>query len=137
MLLRIYSIGRFIITLILFCIIAWYGFSTLSQFHVRTNKAVVSINDLIQTTKDSQINLEKYRLFEQSAQLDAVATSVDLAEKKLNEMLKRVQHDKKKSVIPNLVRDLEFGDGYKSCICINFFRVRAFLIAKPYASLLK
>jgi hypothetical protein len=88
MLLRIYSIGRFIITLILFCIIAWYGFSTLSQFHVRTNKAVVPINDLIQTTKDSQINLEKYRLFEQSAQLDAVATSVDLAEKKLNELVR-------------------------------------------------
>jgi hypothetical protein len=32
----------------------------------------------------------------------------------LNEMLKRVQHDKKKRVIPNLFRNLEFGDGNKS-----------------------
>jgi hypothetical protein len=29
----------------------------------------------------------------------------------LNEMLKRVQHDKKKYVIPNLFRNLEFGNG--------------------------
>ena len=28
----------------------------------------------------------------------------------LNEMLKRVQHDKKKYVIPNLFRNLEFGN---------------------------
>jgi hypothetical protein len=31
----------------------------------------------------------------------------------LNQMLKRVQHDKKKSVIPNLVRNLEFGNDHK------------------------
>ena len=28
----------------------------------------------------------------------------------LNEMLKRVQHDEKKCVIPNLFRNLEFGN---------------------------
>jgi hypothetical protein len=31
----------------------------------------------------------------------------------LNQMLKRVQHDKKKYVIPNLFRNLEFGNGNK------------------------
>lgn len=85
MLLRIYSIARFIVTITLFSIIVWYGFSTLNQFQARTTAVVAPINDLIQTTKDSQINLEKYRLFEQSAQLDAIATSVNLTEKKLNE----------------------------------------------------
>jgi len=90
MLLRIYSIVRFVVTIILFGITAWYGFSTLNQFQSRTTGAVAPINDLIQGIKDSQINLEKYRLFEQSAQIDAVATSVDLAEKKLNEL---IRHD--------------------------------------------
>jgi len=32
----------------------------------------------------------------------------------LNEMLKRVQHDKKKCVIPNLVRNLEFCNDNRS-----------------------
>jgi hypothetical protein len=32
----------------------------------------------------------------------------------LNEMLKRVQHDGKKCVIPNLFRNLEFGNNNKS-----------------------
>ena len=32
----------------------------------------------------------------------------------LNEMLKPVQHDKKKRVIPNLFRNLEFGNDNKS-----------------------
>ena len=32
----------------------------------------------------------------------------------LSEMLKRVQHDKKKSVIPNLFRNLDFGNDKKS-----------------------
>ncbi len=31
----------------------------------------------------------------------------------LNQMLKQVQHDKKKHVIPNLLRNLEFGNGNK------------------------
>jgi hypothetical protein len=31
----------------------------------------------------------------------------------LNEMLKRVQHDKKRYVIPNLFRNLEFGNDNK------------------------
>ncbi len=31
----------------------------------------------------------------------------------LNEMLKRVQHDRKKHVIPNLFRNLEFSDDNK------------------------
>jgi hypothetical protein len=33
--------------------------------------------------------------------------------KALNEMLKRVQHDKKECVIPNLFRNLEFGNDNK------------------------
>ncbi len=32
----------------------------------------------------------------------------------LNEMLKQVQHDRKKCVIPNLFRNLEFGNDNKS-----------------------
>ena len=32
----------------------------------------------------------------------------------LNKMLKRVQHDRKKCVIPNLFRNLEFGNDNKS-----------------------
>jgi hypothetical protein len=32
----------------------------------------------------------------------------------LNEMLKRVQHDKEKCVIPNLFRNLDFGNDNKS-----------------------
>jgi len=39
-------------------------------------------------------------------------------------MLKRVQHDKKKCVIPNLFRNLEFGNGDKSIafalVCLNW-----------------
>lgn len=90
MLLRIYSITRFILTIAIFSIIAWYGFSTLSQFQARTATAVAPINNLIQITKDNQINLEKYRLFEQSVQLNKLETDVNLAEKKLNEM---TRHD--------------------------------------------
>jgi len=38
----------------------------------------------------------------------------------LNQMLKRFHHDKKKYVIPNLFRNLEFGNGNKLiCLCIS------------------
>jgi hypothetical protein len=43
----------------------------------------------------------------------------------LNEMLKRVQHDKKKYVIPNLFRNLEFGNNNK---LIAFVLVQKFWI---------
>jgi hypothetical protein len=48
-------------------------------------------------------------------------------------MLKRVQHDKKKSVIPNLFRNLEFGNDNKLIafvlvsllpfFCLQFFKL--------------
>jgi hypothetical protein len=40
----------------------------------------------------------------ESAKINIINTSA------LNKMLKRVQHDKKKCVIPNLFRNLEFGN---------------------------
>ena len=43
----------------------------------------------------------------------------------LNEMLKRVQHDKNKCVIPNLFRNLDFGNDNKSIafvlVCLGSF----------------
>ena len=39
----------------------------------------------------------------------------------LNEMLKRVQHDKKKCVIPNLFRNLDFGNDNKSTAFVLVF----------------
>ncbi len=88
MLIRIYSIVRFIFTLILLGTVTWFSISTLNKFQTRSTESLSPISELIQATKDGQINLEKYRQFEQKVQLDAVAASVDLAEKKLNDLVR-------------------------------------------------
>jgi hypothetical protein len=86
MVLRIYSIARFLITTFLLGALAWYGFSSLEKFQSRTITAITPSDELIRVIKDSQINLEKYRLFQQLALLESVEKSVALAENKLNEL---------------------------------------------------
>jgi hypothetical protein len=44
----------------------------------------------------------------------------------LNQMLKRVQHDKKRYVIPNLFRNLEFGNDNKLIAFVLVFMSRKF-----------
>ncbi|MDH5683590.1 MAG: methyl-accepting chemotaxis protein [candidate division WOR-3 bacterium] len=94
MLLRIYSPVRFLLTLILLGAAAWFGFSAFGKLQTRTNKALAPNTDLIRVIKDSQINLEKYRLFEQIVQLEAVAADVDLTEIRLNELSKTPEFKK-------------------------------------------
>jgi hypothetical protein len=44
--------------------------------------------------------------------------TVEINTNAINEMLKRVQHDKKKYVIPNLFRNLEFGNDNKLIVFV-------------------
>ena len=82
--LKVYSIGRFLITTFLLCALAWFGFTTLGKFQTRAFDTLTPVDELIRTIKNSQINLEKYRQFEQIVQLEDVAKNVAWAENKLN-----------------------------------------------------
>jgi len=72
------------------------NYYTLSRLHTCLPQAGISKNDY------ADLGFFKKSLFKYDINTDA-----------LNEMLKRVQHDKKKYVIPNLFRNLEFSNDNK------------------------
>jgi len=83
MFLRIFSLVRFTLTVILLGASAWYGFATLSKTQTQAAKTVAPTDELIGALKDNQISLEKYRLFNQEEQLDVMLSNLKVAENEL------------------------------------------------------
>lgn len=102
MLLKIYSILRFLITTFLLVALAWQGFSLLQNYQTRALENLTSVGELTRALKDCQIYLEKYRLFEQKVLLDDVAKNCAIAEAKLNVFARRGLTDTRKVVTPTI-----------------------------------
>uniref|UniRef100_A0A7C6A8Z8 Methyl-accepting transducer domain-containing protein n=1 Tax=candidate division WOR-3 bacterium TaxID=2052148 RepID=A0A7C6A8Z8_UNCW3 len=86
MVLKIYSLLRFLITIFIFVALAQQGFIRLEKFQARTVDNLTSVDALIRSFLDCQIYLEKYRLFGQKVLLDEVSKNCALAETKLEEL---------------------------------------------------
>ncbi|MEO0114790.1 MAG: methyl-accepting chemotaxis protein [candidate division WOR-3 bacterium] len=91
MLIKIYSVFRFLVTILFFFALGWYGLTFLKKLPANAINDLTPVEELIRILKDEQIFLEKYRLFGQKVLLDSLAKYLTAAENKTNGVVRKIQ----------------------------------------------
>lgn len=105
MLIKIYSVFRFLVTILLFFALGWYGLIVLKKLPANAINDLTPVEELIRTLKDEQVFLEKYRLFGQKVLLDSLVKYLTAAENKTNGVVRKIQPNKE--VIDTLAHSIK------------------------------